>query len=221
MRTTIVLLLVLPALFAEPPKFSLTTSTLDPPKELSDAVKPLLGADAVTVANAGGDLITLWFRTELTSTANAEQVKNGLTYREIAEGTLLGAVRFDKPFVDFRKQDIPAGVYTLRLAVQPDTGDHRDTAPHQDFALLVPAAADLSAEPVELKELVKLSLKSTGGDHPGVLLLFPHHGKEEKPELADLKDGVKTVRLRRPVTTSDGKASLGIAVVVHGVSKTR
>lgn len=112
-------------------------------------------------------------------------------------------------------------MYTLRLAVQPDTGDHRDTAPHQDFVLLVPAAADKSAEPVELKELVKLSLKTTGGDHPGVMLLFPHHGIEEKPELADQKDGIKVVRLRRPVTAGDSKGSLGIAMVVQGVSKTR
>ncbi len=220
MRTLIALLVVSP-LLAEPPKLKLTASKLDPPKELADTVKPLLGTDAVIVADGSGDLLTLWFRSELTSTANADQIKNGLTYREVAEGTLLGAVRLDKPFMDFRKQEIPAGVYTLRLAVQPDTGDHRDTAPHQDFALLVPAAADQSAEPVEPKELVKLSLKSTGGDHPGVMLLFPHHGKEEKPELSDQKDGVKVVRLRRPVTAGDHKGSLGIAVVVQGVSKTR
>lgn len=221
MRFAFVLLFCTTTLFAEPPKLKLSTSKLDPPKELADAVKPLLGSDAVTVADGSGDVLTLWFRTDLTSAANADQVKNGLTYREIAEGTLIGAVRFDKPFVDFRKQEIPAGVYTLRLAVQPDTGDHRDTAPHQDFALLVPAASDLSTEPVELKELVKLSLKATGGDHPGVMLLFPHHGKEEKPELTDQKDGIKTIRLRRQVTTGAGKGSLGIAVVVQGVSKTR
>jgi hypothetical protein len=221
MRFALVLVFAATPLFAEPPKLTLAASKLDPPKELTDAVKPLLGTDAMKVSDAGGDVLTLWVRSELTSTANADQVKNGLTYREIAEGTLLGAVRLDKPFVDFRKQEIPAGVYTVRLAVQPDTGDHRDTAPHQDFALLVPAAADKSAEPVELKELVKLSLKATGSDHPGIMLLFPHHGKEEKPELADHKDDIKTIRLRRPVTTGDGKASLGIAVVVHGVSKTR
>ena len=35
---------------------------------------------------------------------------------------------------------IPAGTYTLRIAAQPDTGDHRDTAPHSDFVLLSPVA---------------------------------------------------------------------------------
>ena len=59
-------------------------------------------------------------------------------------------------------------MYTLRLAVQPDTGDHTDTAPHQDFALLVPAKADDTADALEVKAVVKLSLKATGGDHPGV-----------------------------------------------------
>lgn len=103
MRIAFALLFVATPLLAEPPKFTLTASKLDLPKELADAVKPLLGSDAVTVADAGGDVLTLWFRTEFTSTANADQIKNGLTYREVAEGTVLGAVRFVKPFVDFRK----------------------------------------------------------------------------------------------------------------------
>lgn len=221
MRTLLTLLALTSPLLAAP-KLSLTAAKLDPPAELSDPVKKLLGSDAATVTDESGSVsLTLWFRTELSSSATAEQVKNGLTYREVAEGTLIGAVKFDKPFVDFRKQEIAAGVYTLRLAVQPDTGDHKDTAPHQDFAVLVPAAADTSAEPVEVKELVKLSLKATGGDHPGVLLLFPHHGKGDKPELVEQKDGIRCVRVRRPVTAGEAKTSLGLSVVVQGVSKMR
>jgi hypothetical protein len=221
MRSAVLLLALSSPLFAEPPKLSLAVAKQDAPKELADAITKQIDPSAVTISDDAGTLLTLWFRTELPSTANADQIKNGLTYREIAEGTLVGVVKFEKAFVDFRKQEIPAGVYTLRLAVQPDTGDHKDTAPHQDFALLVPAAADTTAESVEVKELVKMSLKATGGDHPGVMLLFPHHGKEEKPELKDEKDGVKTVRLRRAVQAGELKTTLGLAVVVSGVSKMR
>lgn len=207
---------------AAPPKLTLTTAKTDPPTEVAEAVAKLLDKEAISVASDDNALaVTLWFRTELPTAATAEQVKNGLTYREIPEGTLLGVAKFDKAFTDFRKQEIAAGVYTLRLAVQPDTGDHTDTAPHQDFALLVPAAADTTADALEVKAVVKLSLKATGGDHPGVMLLYPHHGKEEKPEVVAQKDGPRGVRLRRPVANGDTKTTLGVSLVVDGFSKTR
>ena len=218
----LVTLLMFAALAPAAPKLTLTIAKADPPKEVAEAVAKLLDKEAVTVTgDDSGPSLTLWFREVLPTTATAEQIKNGLTYREIAEGTLLGVVKFDKAFTDFRKQEIAAGTYTLRLAVQPDTGDHKDTAPHQDFVLLVPAAADIGTEPLEVKEIVKLSLKATGGDHPGVMLLYPHFGKEEKPEVAEQKDGPRSVRLRRPVANGANKTTLGLSLVVDGFSKKR
>ena len=137
------------------------------------------------------------------------------------EGGLLGAVRFTRPFVDYRKQEIAAGVYTLRFLVQPDVGDHTDTAPHTEFVLLVPAADDTTADPLEPKTLVKLSVKSTGGDHPGVMLLFPH---TEKPAAAKLKPqagGAVSLALYRTIVAGDAKVMLGFALTIHGHSKLR
>ena len=85
--------------------------------------------------------------------AAPEQVAGGLTYREIQPTTVVGAVRFPQAWSDYRKQKIPAGVYTLRLAVQPENGDHMGTAPYNDFLLLSPAAKDTSADAMEPKEL--------------------------------------------------------------------
>ncbi len=222
MRPLFALFISATVALAAPPKLTLTTAKSDPPKEVAEAVAKLLDKEAVSVAGDDNALsVTLWFRAELPTAATADQIKNGLTYREIPEGTLIGVVKFDKAFTDFRKQEIAAGVYTLRLAVQPDTGDHTDTAPHQDFALLVPAAADTTAEALEVKAVVKLSLKATGGDHPGVMLLYPHHGKEEKPEVVAQKEGPRGVRLRRPVTNGDKKTTLGVSLVIDGYSKSR
>lgn len=222
MRSLLALLLLTSAVVAAPPKLTLTTAKTDPPKEVADAVAKLLDKDAVSVVSDDNALsLTVWFRSELPTTASADQIKNGLTYREITEGTLFGVVKFDKTFTDFRKQEITAGVYTLRLAVQPDTGDHKNTAPHQDFALMVPAAEDTTADALEVKQVVKLSLKATGGDHPGVMLLFPHNGKEEKPEVVSQKDGPRCVRLRRVVANGDTKTTLGVSLVIEGVSKSR
>ncbi len=222
MRSLFVSFAVATVALAAPPKLTLTTAKSDPPKEVAEAVAKLLDKEAVSVAGDDNALsLTLWFRAELPTVATADQIKNGLTYREIPEGTLLGVVQFDKAFTDFRKQEIAAGVYTLRLAVQPDTGDHTDTAPHQDFALLVPAKADDTAESLEVKNVVKLSLKATGGDHPGVMLLYPHHGKEEKAEVVTQKDGPRGVRLRRAVANGDKKTTLGVSLVIDGYSKSR
>jgi hypothetical protein len=192
----------------------------DPPAELAEPVRKVLDRDAVAVSD-GTAVLTVWFRDVVPAKATAEQVKNGLTYREIPDGTLIGAVRFDRPFVDFRKQEIAAGVYTLRFAVQPETGDHMGTAPHQEFVLLVPAAKDTTADALEPKALFKVSAAVTGGDHPGVLLLFPHPGKDAGPKVADKADGVKVLTVRRPVDADGEKTTLGFALTVAGHSKAR
>jgi hypothetical protein len=207
---------------AEAPKLALKHAKAEPPDALAEKVRKLLQAECEQVADADGNLVAeVWFRDSIPSRATADQVKNGLTYRELPEGVLLGAVRFSKPFVDFRKQDIPAGVYTLRFAIQPETGDHTGTAPHTEFALLSPAADDASDEPLEGKALQKLSAKTTGGDHPGVMLLFPNTDKPGEPRLKPQKDGVTTLELFRTVTAGDAQTKLGFALTVSGYSRLR
>ena len=206
-------------LAAEPS--AVATAKAAPPDVLAEAVRTELDPTAVVVPEKGEPAVTVWFRTEIPARATAEQIKNGLTAREIPEGTLVGAVRFHRAFTDFRKQDIPAGVYTLRFAVQPDVGDHKGTAPHPEFCLLVPAAKDTTADAVEVKALLPLSREATGGDHPGVMLLFPDAGKGDRPALADRKGGVKVLLVKRAVRAGDTPATLAFGLVVAGVSDTR
>ena len=201
---------------------SAKSDSLDPPAELAGPVAKLLGKDAVVVADKDGEpVLTVWFRTAIPSTATAEQVANGLTYRELPEGVLVGAVRFHRPFVDYRKQEVAAGVYTLRFLVQPDVGDHAGTAPHPEFLVLSPADKDRDPEPLEPKALIKLSSATTGGDHPGVMLLFPHAAKDAGPKVLDKGDGVAALAVRRTVEADGKKTTLGFAVTVAGHSKTR
>jgi len=208
-------------LHAEPPKLELKAETLDAPKTISDEMRKVLARDAFTILADKEKLLTIWFREAIPSSASAEQIQNGLTYREVAEGTLIAVVQFAQPFTDFRKQEIPAGVYTLRLAVQPDIGDHKDTAPHQDFALLVPAKADRSPDAIEVKDLIGLSRKAPGGDHPGVMLLFPYYKKEAAAKLVVQDNGMNCLQLRRDLATQSKKATLGFALVVQGSSVKR
>ena len=87
--------------------------------------------------------------------------------------------------------------------------------------LLSPVADDKSLEPLEPKDLVKRSAKVTGGDHPAVMLLFPHFGKDADAKLVPKENGATCLQLMRPVKADDAKALIGFAIVVAGVSKSR
>jgi hypothetical protein len=90
----------------------------------------------------------------------------------IAQGTLLGLIRFPGKGADRRGQVIPAGVYTLRYSQFPVDGSHSGVAPQRDFALLTPLVADPdpAAKPA-FDDLVKMSGKASGTPHPAVLSL--------------------------------------------------
>src|SRR5262245_22049439 len=94
-----------------------------PPKELAEPVRKLLDSQCAQLLDAKGTVLAeVWLRKELPVKATKEQVKNGLTYAEVPQTTLVGALRVPKRLSDYRKQKVPAGVYTLRLAIQPADG---------------------------------------------------------------------------------------------------
>lgn len=206
-------------LVAAQPAFTAKVEKVEPPAKLAEPVRNLLDPQALVVRSGDDVVMRVWFCTEIPVKATDEQVKNGITYREIPEGTLVGAIEFPDKFTDYRKQELPAGVYTLRFAVQPDIGDHTGTAPHPDFCLICPADEDKSAEPVEKKNLIELSSKVNEGRHPAVLLLWPNNGKDAGVKVIDKGNGVLVATIKRPVAGEGGKTALGFAVTVAGVRK--
>ncbi len=205
-------------LFADTP---LTlTATDDKPPAVSAELAKSLDAKGLRVSVGDDAAMTFWFRTSLPATATAAQVRNGLTYRELPEGSFVGVVSFAKGFTDYRKQEIAAGDYTLRLGLQPSIGDHAGTSPHPDFLMLLPLADDTTIDPLDGKTLLKFSAKVTGGDHPSVMMLYPHPAKPAYAKLAS-KPGVIVLTFTRPVTSDDGPATLGFALVVRGHSASR
>lgn len=209
-------MLLLAAVAADP--FAAAYEKADPPAAVAEAVRKTLAADALVVRADGRDelVMRVWFRQSIPVKATEDQLKNGLTYREIPEGVLVGVVEFPAAFTDFRRQKLPAGAYTLRFAVQPDIGDHTGTAPHPEFCLLTPADKDAATEPVEKAELIKRSSAVNDGKHPAVLLLFPYFGTDDGPAVAGKGDGVWVVNVRRPVAAGEGKGTLGFGVTVAG-----
>ena len=220
-RTLAVATCLLAAAVAAAADAKLTVKVEDaaPPKELGAAVRAVLEGKAMQVFDDKGKLLcTVWARKALETKATADQIKAGLKYSHLEETTLVGAVRFPDTFTDYRKQKIKPGVYTLRLGIQPEDGDHQGTAPYNEFCLLSPAAADTKPGVMEAKELHELSVKSTTRKHPGVMLLFPNKTPGEKPVVEKKPKDHFVLSFRVPATAGKGKAYLGFSLVVVGAT---
>jgi hypothetical protein len=205
---------------ADASKWTAKGAKVELPKELAEPVKALLSDQAVQVSDGDGKLICdIWLRKELPVKANAQEIQKGLTYRQVEQSTILGAIRFAQDWTDFRKQKIKAGVYTLRLGFQPMDGDHMGTAPYTEFCLLAPAADDKKADLLEPKALHELSEKSvSGGSHPAVVLLFPNPKPDAEPKIVSKGNGIWVLSWKEDATAGAQKTSLGIGLTVFGVT---
>jgi hypothetical protein len=205
-----------PASTAEP-AYAIKSATTPVPKELKEAVAKLLSDRSVQLLDAKGTpLVEVWFRKELPAKATPAQVKNGLTYRELEETTILGAVRVDQLMTDYRKQKVKPGVYTLRLGFQPMDGDHMGTAPFTEFGVLAPADADAKPDLMSAKELQEMSAKAAAGTHPAVLLLFPNNKPENMPKLESKEGDHWVLMVKEPVVVGSDKTALGIGLNLIG-----
>ena len=216
---TILLALITLPVFAAQDEYSIkTVEKTSAPKEVQEPIRKMLDERCVQLLDAKGNLLAeVWFRKDVPVNATDAQIKNGLTYAEVPESTVFGAIRFPKQITDYRKQKIPAGVYTLRLANQPQDGDHMGTAPYSEFLLLSPAAEDKSPNNMEAKKLQEMSGKTTGG-HPGVLLLFPGKGAGESPKLEKKEENHWVLLLLLDAKAGAKKATLPVGLTLVGAS---
>src|ERR1700694_5507243 len=87
----------------------------------SDPLKKALEAKGYRVSLADGVLCEIWLSNAIASGKNDAQ---GAIYTSVSESALIGVITFPKASIDFRKQNIKAGSYTLRYAVHPQDGNH-------------------------------------------------------------------------------------------------
>ena len=167
---------------------------------------------------AGKTVCEVWFRKEIPAEATPEQVKNGLTYREVKQSEVVGAIRFDQDWRDYRKQKVKAGTYTLRLGYQPMDGDHTGSSEFQDFLLVLDAAKDTKPDLMDAKHMIETSAKSIGTGHPGVFMLFPTEKPGAAPTLAAMPKNHWVLQTKEDVTVAGKKTgtSLGIGLTRVG-----
>jgi hypothetical protein len=142
--------------------------------ELSDAIKATLQSGGLRVTAADGPHFEVWFRKII-------PLKSGGTpkeYGSIAEGTLVGVIRYLKQSSDCRDQVIHPGVYTLRYEAIPMDGNHMGASLTPDFFLASPAAVDKDPTTVShFDAVIALSRKGAGTNHPlGLYVPAPSTG---------------------------------------------
>lgn len=160
-----------------------------PPKELALPIQAALSQTGIRVSGPSGPVCDLWLGKSVPGKASAPQTL-GVIFPQLAQGTLVGAIRLPNSVKDYRKQLIKAGVYTLRYALVPENGNHMGVAPQRDFVLASPASSDQDAATLTLDQTLALSRKATGSNHPSVWSLAPPEDHPKSlPSVFHLDDG--------------------------------
>ena len=177
----------------------------------SDALKKVLEAKGsrITIGEAYCDI---WLRAAIPAGKTDAQ---GAVYTTLGESVLVGVISFARPTTDFRGQAVKPGTYTLRYAVHPADGNHLGISPIRDFLAMVPVAMDQNpdAQP-KFEELMKMSAKVAGTNHPGVISLVQAEGGAASPKLG--QEGSHVI-FSAKIKSQPG--DLSIAFVVKGIAE--
>ena len=138
----------------------------DLPAAYASAIQP----QGYRITGPSGPWCEIWFRASLP--AGPKSDATAVSFPTIAQGALLGVIRFPANGADRRGQTVKPGLYTLRYSINPVDGDHQGVAPQRDFVLLAPVALDPDpASMPAFDPLVAMSRKASGTPHPAVLSL--------------------------------------------------
>lgn len=181
-----------------------------PPDSIPAAFKDQLQPAGLKVTVDGKVLGEFWMRKELPT---QEGANSGLSihFTAIPDGTFAGVVQFPENWKDYKGQSIPAGMYSLRYGIEPADGNHMGVSTYRDFFMLLPVAED--KDPTALlktQDMLELSAKAAGTNHPAVLALFPVWDEVTEPKL--YKNDVDQWTLAVPF----GATRLGVVLLGHG-----
>jgi hypothetical protein len=183
------------------------------PDSLAASVRDTLSQNTLRVTGPAGALCEIWLRKSLPAAA-APNTGLGIAFGQIAEGTLVGAIRFEARAGDYRQQAIQPGVYTLRYMLQPVDGNHLGLSCCRDYLLAVPAALDSSPADIGTKNLLALSRKASGTGHPSIWSLMPPDAPPASlPKIIHQEDGnLWVVFFQAPLASP---VAMGLVIVGH------
>ena len=189
------------------------------PEGLAKPIAALLDSSGQQVVGPDGALSTFWLVKDV---AVKPDFKPSLSVKyPFTPGQLVGAMQVAAGALvtDFRGQEIPAGVYTLRYGQQPQDGNHIGTSELSDFLLAIPAGVDKNPQPVTSSDdLSAESAKSAGATHPAIFSLLPAE-KGVQPSLTHDEDTGFWILNLKATGKADGKGvEVPIRLVVIGKS---
>ncbi len=195
-----------------------------PPDSLATTIKAdIASTGGVRLMDDKGKAVAeIWVRKSIPASARPSGAKGAIQFPVLAEGELLGVIRFLSEGHDYRDQTIPAGVYTLRYGLQPVNGDHLGVSPNRDYALLIPASKDTDLAPLAKKPLEARSAEAAGSSHPGVFMLLAAPGSATAPPTIARDEAKNTwgavFNLPLSVKGDSTPATLRIQMVVVGIA---
>jgi hypothetical protein len=162
-----------PAVSSAQESYKVEASKDAPPEALAPAIREALRPEGFRVLDPKGKpFAEFWLRKEVPASGKPAGMQGAVQFPVLAEGELLGAIKYAVEGGDYRDQSIAAGVYTLRYGLQPVNGDHLGVSPFRDYALLLPAAKDKAVALLPRKELEEESAEAAGTNHPAILFLL-------------------------------------------------
>jgi hypothetical protein len=188
----------------------------EPPRELGEALRQGLSTKAVQVLEGGKPAFEFWFARQIPLKSRPASLEKALD--SLGPATLLGAVSVLSPTRDYRDDELPAGVYTMRFALQPQDGNHSGTTDYNYFAVLVPAKLDPAPDALTTyKAVVKASAKDTSAEHPHVMSLRPATAEAGvQPQIKEPAPEHKSVLLKLPAKAGNEQTSLTFELVCEG-----
>ena len=188
----------------------------EPPKELEASIRAKLQTRAVQLLDGEKPVYEFWFSAEVP--LQSKPASAGKSLDAIKQATLLGAVAVSRDQRDYRDDELRAGVYTMRFALQPQDGNHLGTSEFNYFAVLTPAKIDNKLDGIsDYKALVKASSKETSTDHPVILSLRPASSDQgDVPQLNTPVPEHKSVRVKVPAKAGEEKVNITFEVVYEG-----
>lgn len=159
---------------AQEEPISVKTLKTPPPDGIAKEIRDGLSDSGFQIIDGQGKAYAeIWLRKGVPAKGAPAGPSGTILYPVIEVGELLGVLRFPGEGADFREQPIKEGVYTLRYGLLPENGAHLGVSEYRDYALLVPVAEDKEPKKVPLPDLQKRSMKSSGTNHPAVLMFAP------------------------------------------------
>ena len=185
------------------------------PGEIAPDLQTLLQSQAVQVVEGDKTLLELWLAKEVPLQSKPASAAKAMD--AVKPASLLGAVVTPSARRDYRDDEVPAGTYTMRFALQPQDGNHSGSSEFGYFGVLVPAKLDTKPDAIkDYKELMKASSKETSTDHPMVLSLRPAASTEGAPlTLNTPAPEHKSVRVKVPAKGPQTK-EIAFEIVFEG-----